>query len=212
MVGFSYEICSAAAWLSFTLPGMSSVRYIDPRVLAQSAPAQTVVGEAPLVEFERLADLLWPETDSVAALTAPLPVRWQAQGTLRPVVGGVPQTWLRLTVQAAPTLRCERCLGPMTLDLSFERDYRFVAEEATAEIEDEVSEEDVLVWQRDFDLQALVEDELLMALPVVPKHDTCPVAVPFSVVDDDFIQSEAEKPNPFAALALLKRDAKKGNE
>jgi uncharacterized protein len=83
-----------------------------------------------------------------------------------------------------------------------------VADEATAEIEDEASEEDVLVWQRDFDLQALVEDELLMALPLVPAHETCPQSLPFSAVDADFIQSEMDKPHPFAALAQLKKTEK----
>ena len=185
-------------------PRTSDPRTVDPRALAQATPAQVVVGHAPLLAFHRLTDLLWPDQAASAE------VHWQAQGELRPVTGGAPQTWLHLSVQSQPTLRCERCLGPVTLDLAFERDYRFVADEATAEIEDEVSEEDVLVWQRDFDLQALVEDELLMALPVVPKHGVCPEAVPFSVVDEDFIQSEAEKPNPFAVLAQLKNEGKKG--
>ena len=36
------------------------------------------------------------------------------------------------------------------------------------------SEEDLLALSREFDLHELIEDELLMALPVVPKHDECP--------------------------------------
>lgn len=184
-------------------PRTNEPRTLDPRALAQATPAQEVVGHAPLLAFHRLTDLLWPDQAASAE------VHWQAHGEQRPVTGGAPQTWLHLSVQFQPTLRCERCLGPVALELAFERDYRFVAYEATAEIEDEVSEEDVLVWQRDFDLQALVEDELLMALPVVPKHGVCPEAVPFSVVDEDFIQSEAEKPNPFSVLAQLKNEAKK---
>jgi len=44
----------------------------------------------------------------------------------------------------------------------------------------------------------------------VPKHGVCPEAVPFSVVDEGFIQTEAEKPNPFAVLAQLKNEGKKG--
>ena len=44
-----------------------------------------------------------------------------------------------------------------------------------------------------------------MALPLVPKHEVCPESVAFAVMDDDFIQAEAEKPNPFAVLARLKK-------
>ena len=50
---------------------------------------------------------------------------------------------------------------------------------------------------------ALVEDELLMALPASPKHDVCPQAVKLRVADADFQEAE-DKPNPFAALVGLK--------
>ena len=58
-----------------------------------------------------------------------------------------------------------------------------------------------------FPLQ-LVEDELLMALPVVPRHEECPTSVPLASSDDDFEVANSEKPNPFAALAALRKDGK----
>ena len=61
----------------------------------------------------------------------------------------------------------------------------------------------MLVQSRDFDLQALVEDEVLMDLPVVPRHDTCPVAIKLAAADADF-EAVSVKPNPFAVLAALK--------
>ena len=43
---------------------------------------------------------------------------------------------------------------------------------------------------------------------MVPKHDECPTSVPLASSDDDFEEANAEKPNPFAALAALRKDAK----
>ena len=85
---------------------------------------------------------------------------------------------------------------------------RFQLREATEElaaIEDEESEEDVLVLSRNFNLAELVEDELLMALPVAPKHEVCPKPVKLSVADADFAEEPEEKPNPFAVLQQLKK-------
>ena len=62
--------------------------------------------------------------------------------------------------------------------LEVDRWFRFVADEATAELEDDDSEEDVLALEPRPDIAQLVEDELLMAMPLVPMHETCPVAVP----------------------------------
>jgi hypothetical protein len=44
---------------------------------------------------------------------------------------------------------------------------------------------------------------MLMDLPVVPRHDTCPLPVKLMVMDADFEEAQP-KPNPFAALAGLK--------
>ena len=62
----------------------------------------------------------------------------------------------------------------------------------------------MLALTPDLDLQALIEDELLMALPLVARHDTCPEAVPLFAQDAAFDDALQEKVNPFAALAALK--------
>jgi len=66
----------------------------------------------------------------------------------------------------------------------------------------------LLVLSSEFDLMALVEDELLMDLPLVPMHEACESEhVPTS--DDSDGPAVAGKPNPFAVLAALK--TKKGD-
>jgi len=52
---------------------------------------------------------------------------------------------------------------------------------------------------------ALIEDELIMSAPIVPKHEICPSSVTLSVADEAFEEALAAKPNPFAALAQLKQ-------
>lgn len=153
-------------------------------------------GQTPLQSYPRLqAEACGPAPDA--------PVRWQASGELRAATGGQDQVWLRLRAQARLPMVCQRCLLPMEAVLDVDRAFRFVADEALALAEDDESEEDLLVLSRRFDLSALIEDELLLALPVVPRHDQCPVEVKLAVADEDFERSLQDKPSPFAALRGL---------
>lgn len=136
-------------------------------------------------------------------------VFWQAEGELVQNAGDLakvkPQVWLHVTANVHLPQTCQRCLGEVSTFLDFDRSYRFVADEATAEAEDDDCEEDLLAISREFNLLELIEDELLMAMPPVPMHDICPVQPQMSAVDADFeALGQAGKPNPFAALAALK--------
>ena len=150
-----------------------------------------------LAGFERLLE----ETSGRGADQA---IHWHAQGERRTDASGHAQNWLHLRTGAVLSLTCQRCLEPMDTTLTVERSFRFVPTEAQAEAEDETAQEDVLAASRDFDLQALVEDELLMELPLTPAHEICPKRPSFSAADADFEEVQPAKPNPFAALAGLK--------
>ena len=56
---------------------------------------------------------------------------------------------------------------------------------------------------REFNLMELIEDELLMEVPVVPRHEECPVPVKLESSDADFEQANEQKENPFAVLQSL---------
>ena len=154
-------------------------------------------GHDTLLKYKRLAE-------EGKGLHPDLRVDWMADGELRTTHGMDGQVWLRLKASASLPLICQRCLHPVDVPLEVEREFRFVADEATAEALDDEVEEDLLAISREFDLHELIEDELLMALPVVPRHDECPTEVPMQSSDDDFEAAEAERPNPFAALASLR--------
>jgi uncharacterized protein len=132
-------------------------------------------------------------------------VKWEARGELRPQSGADDQVWLHLHAEAAVPLACQRCMAPVMIPVDVDQWYRFVATEEIAMAEDDQSEEDLLVMEPQFDLTALIEDELLMALPLVPMHDVCPVEPVLRVGDDALDSTPDEKPNPFAVLSQLKK-------
>jgi uncharacterized protein len=131
-------------------------------------------------------------------------VTWQARGELLNPRHVQPQVWLHLDAAASLPLVCQRCLNPVDVPLVVHRSFRFVTDEATAAAEDDEAEEDLLALSRSFDLVELVEDELLMEVPVAPMHDTCPEAVKMSAADADFEAAGGERENPFAVLGRLK--------
>ncbi len=154
-----------------------------------------VQGSAPLTEFERLMK------DCVGELRGV--VSWIAQGSMQAGQSGKETAWLHLEAQAIVPLSCQRCLHPVDVDLLIKQDFRFVPDEATALKEDDESEEDLLVLEDNFDLQALIEDELLMSLPLVPMHPTCLSEYSHTSAQEEAVLV-ANKPNPFAVLASLK--------
>jgi len=152
----------------------------------------------PLKDLQRLAD----EAQDLGPDTA---VPWQARAELRPQTGAEDQVWLHLSAYTFVPLTCQRCMAAVSTALEVDQWYRFVESEEVAMAEDDESEEDLLVMVPQFDLLALLEDELLMALPLVPMHETCPVTPVFSAVDPAVEAAEA-KPNPFAVLSQLKKN------
>ena len=118
-------------------------------------------------------------------------MHFTAHGTTRPDGASGEQVWLVLSGDVALPQICQRCLGAVDVPVAFKREFRFVATEDLAASEDEASEEDVLALSRDFHLMDLIEDELLMALPVVPKHEVCPEPVKLQVADPDFVDEVA---------------------
>ena len=159
-------------------------------------------GLQPVSFFERLPDLATVKSSSELENSQ---VQWEISGQAVPVVGGEPQIFLHLKASVSLPMQCQRCLGTFESELEAAQSFRFVPDEATAEAEDDESEEDLLVMTSEFDVWQLIEDELIMSAPIVPKHIVCPTSVPMSASDELFEATLADRPNPFAALAELKK-------
>jgi len=173
-------------------------------VPAFARDAAELRGEWSPMAMSRLADSAAAETP---AATWPA-VQWSLRGERREASGAAAQTWLHLEASAVVSLTCQRCLQPVQESMQLERSYRFVRDEKEAAELDIDSEEEVLALTRSLDVLDLVEDELLLSLPLVPRHETCPqpLQVPADVAELSEQEAAAsERPNPFAALAALKK-------
>ena len=111
---------------------------------------------------------------------------------------GAPE--LKLHIQAQVKLICQRCLTPYmeTLD-SFSTLVLAKTEEQADELEERLNDDsiDVIVVSPEQEYSVLIEDEALLALPVSPRHATCPDGFKAEIIN--------EKPvSPFAALKKLK--------
>jgi uncharacterized protein len=173
----------------------SPPHHLDVKAFAQSAGE--LAGQDLLSKYERLMA-------ESRELGADRVLDWSARGEFRVTESGAGQVWLHLRIALSLPLTCQRCLGPVDVLVDVDRSFRFVEGEEAAEQEDDASEEDVLALSREFDLLALMEDEVLMSLPAVPRHDTCPVEVKLAAEDAGFSAALTEKTNPFAALAKLR--------
>ena len=177
-----------------------TTRDFDPLRLDVAAFA-TAAGELggiwPLAQFDRLteaavADVLDPTSGQVT---------WSARGERRAMRGAETQVWLHVEAGTHIPLECQRCLKPVDVPLQVHRSFLFVhGEDAAAQLDTD-SEDDVLALTRALDLRELIEDELLLAMPIVPRHEVCPNPLPVAIEEE----VDEEKPNPFAALAALKR-------
>jgi uncharacterized protein len=169
-------------------------RTFDPRRLDVAAFAKAggeLAGTWPVSAMPRLAD-------SAVATDVLGDVAWSARGERRAGPAGDTQTWLHLTATTRLPLACQRCLEPVEVALDIRRSLLFVAgEELAAELDAE-SEDDVLALTRALDLQVLLEDELLLELPLVPRHETCPMPL---TAPNVAATEPAKREHPFAALA-----------
>lgn len=116
-------------------------------------------------------------------------VRWQMAPDARPVSVAHPRRRWHVIIAAQLQCTCERCLEPVVLEVNVDRAIEFfasaaLADEATAEQTNDDTEDsdaddvDFLSPEDSLSLRDLVEDELLLALPMAPKHPQCRPPLP----------------------------------
>lgn len=176
------------------------------------ASGEALEGDAALGVLPRVYAGLAEGTDPAAVA----PVRWRVQGETVAQRVGAAHLWLQLDAEAVLPFECQRCLQPVDMPVAVSRRIRFVADEAAAAELDAQSDDDVLAISRHFNLLELIEDELIMAEPILPRHETCPIDIePWLSVEAGGDEADAEgalagdapaeKPHPFAVLAALKK-------
>ena len=114
---------------------------------------------------------------------------------------------LVLSVQANVVLECQRCLGALVLPIDRKTVFELVRRESDLGDED-IDEDDLglpekIVGSPKFDLGDLVEDELILEVPYVPRHEVCPDAVEADAQAEE--DTDRQEPlSPFAVLSQLK--------
>lgn len=154
------------------------------------AAAGTVIEkEFQLADFDRLADrLARPEGKVTARLALS-----RAAG----VVAG------DLVVRAEVELTCQRCFGPVARRLESASELAFVA---SADAPAPADREAVAGDPRRLDLAALVEDELLLSLPLIARHaegEACAAPADAAGAGAEAEETPAAMRRPFAGLKDL---------
>lgn len=104
-----------------------------------------------------------------------------------------------LSFEGTVVMQCARCNEPVSVPVSRELVFRFTKTEAEANALP-LDEEEVIVGSRSLSVADWVQEEAILSLPAMPLHDDC--EMDYENTSDEVV--EAEKPNPFAALAALK--------
>ena len=134
---------------------------------------------------------------------------WQMKTHFADSPGSEPRQILKIGLKGRIHLICQTCLQDFSLGLVQEGRFVVVATEAEADafpMEDD--QQEPLVASQHFDLVSLIEDEVLLSLPLIPKHPegVCqPHASSFGEVGQEADPSEKPQ-NPFNILKNMKKN------
>ena len=147
---------------------------------------QKINGEVQIVELPRLLDVL---ENSQGALS------YAVRGGLDKL--GNPL--LDFSITGNCRLRCQRCLN--SLDYAIQLDSRLLLRDQAGldELDNDENEFDSILAEAHLDVLDLLEEEILLSLPIAPRHElgACQVA-------DGDAGAYNKEPQPFAVLAKLK--------
>jgi uncharacterized protein len=180
---------------------------VEPLRLAEAGAA--LEGSLPLRGMDRLLPLLYSDRGRVDAR-----LRFAVDAAGRPTVSG--------HLKALVELLCQRCMTPMQAELEGELRLHIVSSLAEADLLDDPNDV-LLVDGRPMKLIDILQDELILLLPLVPRHApgecrglssadlrTEPAAAPDGAPRSGAVHvgndaAAAQRPNPFAVLATMKR-------
>ena len=143
-----------------------------------------LAGKVPIRALSRLADQLADGDGEIA---------WELRGE-RDEEG---RAFLCLQLSGKLRLRCQRCLGSVDEALAVTSRLLLI-EPGHAWPDEELAEDgfDAVEAGKEMALAPMIEEEVLLALPIAPTHGTC---------DQPLSSHEEHEPSPFAVLAKLKK-------
>lgn len=155
-------------------------------------------GQTPAAEFINLNDLLQGSLSAVEWQIAS--ARHATQGAAFVAELEPYQRFLSVKAQASGSTTCPRCLAALPVTITVDNTLQVFQTEAAADAsainEDADAQPDPIVASRQFNVIAQIEEELLLELDLHAVH---------APLCDLPLETPSAKPNPFAALASLKK-------
>ncbi|MFB2539284.1 MULTISPECIES: DUF177 domain-containing protein [unclassified Acinetobacter] len=122
-----------------------------------------------------------------------------------------PFVWLDAVLRTNIPLQCQRCLQAVNLDVDADVHMAILNDESQVDLLDENADfivlgDDANTQKADYrqpavmNLLGILEDELLLSMPISPKHDECEIK--HKAMEQ--AEPEQKKDNPFDVLAGLK--------
>jgi len=164
--------------------------HVDPRKLVDRGI--TLEGVVPVKSLPRLCEQL---TDDLGEVQVRLTFERDEQRI--PVIRGSLNVEVRMI--------CQRCLEPAALPVHGEYIYA-VVREGDSDRSLPKGYDALEVGEEPLDVLTMVEDELLLSLPIVPLHDAKVCQQPAGQDEPEPNENEVSRSNPFSVLAQLKRD------
>lgn len=160
---------------------------IDALSFARSAGA--LEGSLPAAQCMRLClDLVAPQRGVF---------NWRAAGRM-----AQGHAWLDLQASGVVTVVCQRCLEPFDFELQVSNSLGLLDNAAQLEAMDALEtegrgpEQEFIVADGQLDVLVLIEDELILALPYAPHHESC---------TGPAVRADSEGPDPDSPFAVLAR-------
>jgi Predicted metal-binding, possibly nucleic acid-binding protein len=151
-----------------------------------AAAGTDLAGQVDARSLPRAADQLAEGADAA-------PIAWRISGGR----DGTGRPLLTVRLDGAVPLVCQRCLQPFDAAVAQRTDLLLARDEAELARLD-AEETEVVLANTTLDPRNLVEDELLLSLPLSPRHDEDACAAARRAMPAD------AKRSPFAGLAALK--------
>ncbi len=159
---------------------------IDPFEFCRNG--ESLKGKASLSQLSRLAAVCVDQADEL---------EWEVSGA----VNKLNQAELSLRVSGTVNLVCQRCLLPLVFDVDSETAVLIAkTEEQADEMEGTLGNEDsveVIVADGKINVLDLIEDEVLLSLPLSSKHEICP--------DSSMSELKNNIQSPFSVLETIKK-------
>ena len=164
---------------------MSAAAVIDALEFARGE--QQLAGSSPVATLQRLEDVLFDTEGNLDYI-----LRGSKDERNRPQ--------LEIEVDGQLHLQCQRCLGALDYDVAVRNRLLLLPRGVEPEDLDDPEAPDAIEVSPELDIEALIEDEVLLSLPLAPRHPegSCQSRLRSRV-------EATEPPKPFAELAALKR-------